>query len=123
MKNYTSYFVEGDPYIDPSEAQRLECIKNCVVLIFDLIIDMRDNTVFKTHGDDWINQLTLIYLVGLLGTDQHLTNDAIVTSKISMLLHDELDSFTPFAWTGSKQFDNFCEFLLCTAFRVIPKLF
>ena len=110
---YTSYFVVGDPYIDPAEEQRLACIRNCVVLIFDLVIDMKDNTAFKQpYGDDWINKLTLIYLVGLLGTDKHLTKDALVTSKISMLLHDELDSFTPFAWTGSKTNRYFLRFPL-----------
>ena len=66
--NYNCYFIEGDPYIDPTEDQRLECIKNSVQLIFNLVIDMRDNTVFKSRGDDWLNKLTLIYLVGLLGT-------------------------------------------------------
>ena len=86
--------------IDPTEDLRLECIKNSILLIFNLVIDMRDNTVFKPRGDDWLNQLTLIYLVGLLGTDKHLTKDAIVTSKIGVLLHEELDSFSPFAWTG-----------------------
>ena len=99
--NYNCYFIEGDPYIDPTEDQRLECIKNSVQLIFNLVIDMRDNTVFKSRGDDWLNKLTLIYLVGLLGTDKHLTKDAIVTSKIGVLLHEELDSFSPFAWTGA----------------------
>merc|ERR1719471_2067049 len=98
---YTSLFIEGDPYIDPTEEQRLDCIKNCAILIFDLIIDMRERTVFRPNGDDWINQLSLIYFIGLLGTDKYLTNNAIFTSKISMLLHDQLDSFSPFAWTGT----------------------
>ena len=63
---------------------------------------MRERTVFRPNGDDWINQLSLIYFIGLLGADKYLTNNAIFTSKISMLLHDQLDSFSPFAWTGMK---------------------
>ena len=68
---------------------------------------MRESTVFRPNGDDWINQLTLIYFIGLLGTDEHLTNNAIFTSKLSMLLHDQLDSFSPFAWTGMKSVSLF----------------
>ena len=79
--NYNCYFIEGDPYIDPTEDQRLECIKNSVQLIFNLVIDMRDNTVFKSRGDDWLNKLTLIYLVGLLGSDKHLTKSQVMAVR------------------------------------------
>ena len=60
----------------------------------------KDERMMAEETEDWISELTLIYFLGLLGTDKYLTKDAIVTSKITLVLHDQLNAFTPFAWTG-----------------------
>ena len=89
--------------MNPTNDQKIACIKNSIMLICDIITDMPSSTVFKElveETEDWISQLTLIYFLGLLGTDKYLTKDAIVMSKITVVLHDQLNTFTPFAWTG-----------------------
>lgn len=83
----------------PSET-RLRVIENTIKLISDLVVGYPDRCEFKTSSGDWLKNLVLVYIFGVLSSDEVLSRRSFVATDVMMLYQFQIDSFSTLQWTG-----------------------
>ena len=94
-------------FVPVSPSEFTFCLTRFVTLLADFSSGLPQYQEFRHHGD-WSDQLLLLYLALLLGTDMRLVSQLAATEAVTSLLHWHLDSFTPsqWHWGPCKKADN-----------------
>ncbi|XP_059094587.1 uncharacterized protein LOC131889490 [Tigriopus californicus] len=79
---------------------RLRVIEQTIKLISDLVVGYPDRCEFKASSGDWLKHLLLVYIFGVLSSDQVLIRRSFVATDIMMLYQFQIDSFSTLQWTG-----------------------
>ena len=87
--------VEKPPPITP--AQFKFCLESFILLLTDFSAGQPQHLEFR-YKNNWSDQIILLYLLLLLGTDKRLVRSWRSRAAITMGIHYHLDSFTSAQW-------------------------
>ena len=73
------------------------CISRFLQLLGDFSAGLPSYMEFR-HKNHWSDQMVLLYLVLLLGTERRFVTDVEVLEAVTLLLHTQLDSFSTAHW-------------------------